>query len=141
MAGMNYKLVDAGIYNALFNQKSVAIRASIKATPGQSVQEIATDTGDTVQNVEIVTETMETIGTAIRRTGIKLNKETLVVWNAADFSDAVESNLQAAVQWVDDNPNGLMSDLQQDLGVTYEIAMALTTALQWSMKIQPIREL
>lgn len=138
---MDFQLVESATFNSQFITLVVTVRSAIVATPGLTFEELAAVIGESESTTAVIVETMQVIGIAIVRTGIRAEVEVSVIWNAANFSDEVETNLSAANTWINNNPNGLLSDMQTALGVNYEIAQALGMAMERSAKIRRVRVL
>ena len=137
---MDFKLVSADTYNQLFSSKVVATRNALVANPSSTVAELAIILTDTERNTQDVMDVMEVLGLAKMITGVRGEVETSVYWHVTSFADAVEADLLNANTWVDNNPNGLMSEMQISLGLEYEIAMAIVKAQEQSLKIKRVRE-
>ena len=55
----------------------------------------------------------------------------LVHWHVSDWADEIESNLPDARTWQSNNNGALMSIMQSDLGLSYEIAEILGWILEY----------
>ena len=124
----DYRLVQVATFQTKFEDKSPGILTYIKNNPGQSSAEISIGTGEIVADVNIVLRVLELSRMIVSATG---GAGILVHWHVSDWADEIESNLPDARTWQSNNNGALMSQMQSDLGLSYEIAEILGWILEY----------
>ena len=124
----DYRLVQVATFQTKFEDKSPGILTYIKSNPGQTSTEIASGTGEIEADVTIVLRVLELSSIIVSATG---EAGILVHWHVSDWSDAIESNLPDARTWQSNNNGGLMSQMAEDLVLSYEISEILGWILEY----------
>jgi predicted transcriptional regulator len=124
----DYRLVQVATFQTKFEDKSPGILTSIKSIPGQTTSEIASSTGDTEADVNIVLKVLEQSSIIVSATS---EAGILVHWHVSDWSNEIESNLADARTWQSNNNGALMSTMGNDLDLFFEIADRLGWILEY----------
>ena len=124
----DYRLVQVSTFQTKFESKSPVILTYIKNNPGQSSAEIAVGTGELLSDVNMVLRVLELSSMIVSVTG---EFGSLVHWHVSDWADEIESNLSDARTWQSNNNGALMSTMQSDLDLFYEIAEILGWILEY----------
>jgi len=124
---IDYKLISTPTFQSNFETNAPTIISWIKNNPGKTYQQIATGTGFSLGIVQDFCNILANMGLALEVAG---GSGETVVWHVSDWSSELESNIQNARNWLDTHNNQLMTHMQADLGVPYEIAERLGYFLQ-----------
>ena len=125
---IDYRLVQVATFQTKFESKSPAILNYVKNNSGSTVSEIATGTGESEADVEIVLRVLNQSSILVSATG---GAGELVYWHSSDWAAALESNVDDARTWQANHNGALMTQMAADLGLPYEIAERLGWILEY----------
>ena len=124
----DYRLVQVATFQSKFKDKSPGILSYIKSNPGQTSTEIASGIGEIEADVNIVLRVLELSRIIVSATG---GAGILVHLYSQLPKNSLDLDLTDARTWQSNNNGALMSLMQSDLGLSYEIAEILGWILEY----------